>query len=116
MLDMLPQLPAELQERLKGMPPELHTRLDALSPAAPTLPDPTLLLRHLVAVGLATEERTGPDDAHPDLTCHELVRERIPRLIAATRKTEPSLTRKTSSASPMPSSWRQRSKPSCTRT
>ena len=44
---------------------------------APTRPDPTPLLRHLVAVGLATEERTGPDDDNPDLTCHELVRERI---------------------------------------
>ena len=31
----------------------------------------------LVAVGLATEERTGPEDDNPDLTCHELVRERI---------------------------------------
>ena len=30
-----------------------------------------------MAVGLATEERTGPDDPDPDLTCHELVRERI---------------------------------------
>ena len=77
MLDMLPQLPAELQEQLKAMPPELRARLDALPPAAPTRPDPTPLLRHLVAVGLATEERTGPDDANPDLTCHELVRERI---------------------------------------
>lgn len=32
------------------------------------------LLRHLVGVGLVTEERTGPED--PDLSCHELVRER----------------------------------------
>ena len=77
MLDMLPQLPAELQEQLKAMPPELRAMIDALPPAAPTRPDPTPLLRHLVAVGLATEERTGPDDANPDLTCHELVRERI---------------------------------------
>lgn len=35
------------------------------------------LLRHLVSVGLVTEERDGPDDANPDLACHELVRERI---------------------------------------
>lgn len=34
------------------------------------------LLRHLVGVGLVTEERTGPDDENPDLSCHELVRER----------------------------------------
>ena len=77
MLDMLPQLPAELQERLKAMPPELRARLDALPPTAPARPDPTPLLRYLVAVGLATEERTGLDDENPDLTCHELVRERI---------------------------------------
>ena len=77
MLDMLPQLPPELQEKLKAMPPELRALLDALPPAAPARPDPAPLLRHLVAVGLVTEERTGPDDANPDLTCHELVRERI---------------------------------------
>ena len=46
-------------------------------PSAPARPDPEPLLRHLVAVGLATEDRTGPDDDNPDLTCHELVRERI---------------------------------------
>jgi hypothetical protein len=40
-------------------------------------PDPEPLLRHLVAVGPATEDRTEPDDANPDLTCHELVCERI---------------------------------------
>ena len=45
--------------------------------AAPTRSDSTPLLRHLVTVGLATEERTGQDDANPDITCHELVRERI---------------------------------------
>ena len=77
MLDMLPQLPPELQAKLKAMPPELRAAIDALPPEAPARPDPAPLLRHLVAVGLATEERTGPDDANPDLTCHELVRERI---------------------------------------
>jgi tetratricopeptide (TPR) repeat protein len=51
--------------------------LQSVWSAAPTRPDPTPLLRHLVAMGLATEERTGPDDTNPDLTCHELVRERI---------------------------------------
>jgi tetratricopeptide (TPR) repeat protein len=77
MLNMLPQLPAELQAKLKAMPSELRVRLDALSPVAPTRPDPAPLLRHLVAVGLATEERQRQDDANPGLTCHELVRERI---------------------------------------
>ena len=46
-------------------------------PSAPARPDPEPLLRHLVAVGLATEDRTGPDDDDPYLACHELVRERI---------------------------------------
>ncbi len=45
--------------------------------AAPARPDPEPLLGYLVAVGLATEERTGPDDDDLDLTCHDLVRERI---------------------------------------
>jgi len=74
-LEMLPLLPPELQEKLKAMSPELRARIDALAPEAGTDPEP--LLRHLVAVGLATEERTGPEDDNPDLTCHELVRERI---------------------------------------
>jgi tetratricopeptide (TPR) repeat protein len=51
--------------------------LEDQQPAALARPDPEPLLRHLVAVGLATEERTGPEDDNPDLTCHELVRERI---------------------------------------
>ncbi len=40
-------------------------------------PDPAPLLRYLVSVGLATEERSGPNDENLELTCHELVRERI---------------------------------------
>jgi tetratricopeptide (TPR) repeat protein len=57
-------------------PVTLHL-LQSVWSAAPTRPDPTPLLRHLVAMGLATEERQRPDDANPDITCHELVRERI---------------------------------------
>ncbi|MGH2358741.1 MAG: CHAT domain-containing protein [Candidatus Limnocylindria bacterium] len=76
-LDRLPQLPQELQAKLKAIPPELRAQLDALASAAPARPDPAPLLRYLDAVGLVTEGRTGPDDANPDLTCHELVRERI---------------------------------------
>ena len=30
-----------------------------------------------MALGLATEERFGPEDDNPDITCHELVRERL---------------------------------------
>ena len=57
-------------------PVTLHL-LQSVWGAAPTRPDPTPLLRHLVAVGLATEERQRTDDANPNTTCHELVRERI---------------------------------------
>lgn len=35
------------------------------------------LLGHLIAVGLVTAERHGPEDDNHVLTCHELVRERI---------------------------------------
>jgi tetratricopeptide (TPR) repeat protein len=77
MLDMLPSLPPELQEELKAMPPEVHAAIDALPPGDLARLDPAPLLQQLLAVGLATEERAGPDDANPELTCHELVRERI---------------------------------------
>jgi tetratricopeptide (TPR) repeat protein len=77
MLEMLPQLPPEVQEKLKAMPPEQRAQLDALPATAPVRPDLAPLLQRLVAVGLVTEERTGPDNDNPDLTCHELVRERI---------------------------------------
>jgi tetratricopeptide (TPR) repeat protein len=74
MLDMLPLLPAELQAKLLAMPPELRAMLDALPPEEPDL---LPLLSQLVSVGLVTEERDDVDDAHPNFTCHELVRERI---------------------------------------
>lgn len=77
MLDVLPSLPAEIQEKLKALPPEFPVMLDALPPEPPPQPDIAPLLCQLVSVGLVTEERTGPDDANPNLTCHELVRERI---------------------------------------
>jgi tetratricopeptide (TPR) repeat protein len=77
MLEMLPQLTAELQAKLKAMPPELRAMLDALPPEGPAKPDLLPLLSQLVSVGLVTEERDDVDDANPNLTCHELVRERI---------------------------------------
>lgn len=77
MLDMLPLLPPELQAKLEALPPEFRALLDALPPEGPARPDLAPLLAQLVSVGLATEERDGPDDADPNLTCHELVRERI---------------------------------------
>ena len=77
MLNKLPLLPPEMQAKLKAMPSEFRAMLDALPPEPPARPDLAQLLRHLVSVGLATEERTGPEDDNPELTCHELVRERI---------------------------------------
>ncbi|MBL8422069.1 MAG: CHAT domain-containing protein [Candidatus Accumulibacter phosphatis] len=74
MLERLPLLPPETQAQLKAMPPELRARLDALPPAGPELAP---LLLQLVSVGLVSEQREEPDDANPNLTCHELVRERI---------------------------------------
>lgn len=78
MLDMLPMLPPELQGQLKEVDtPEFRAILDALPPEGPARPDLAPLLSHLVSVGLATEQRDGPEDDNPNLTCHELVRERI---------------------------------------
>lgn len=59
-----------------SLPLELRGVLNSLAPASPH-PDPTPLLRSLVAIGLVTERSTGPDDDNPDLLVHELVRERV---------------------------------------
>src|SRR5947207_2057596 len=48
-----------------------------LPPEPPARPEIEPLLRELVSVGLAAEERNGPEDENPNITCHELVRERI---------------------------------------
>lgn len=78
LLDRLPQLPAEVQAKVKELDtPELRALLDALPSEGPAKPDLVPLLAQLVSVGLVTEERDAPDDANPNLTCHELVRERI---------------------------------------
>ena len=78
MLEELPMLPAELQAQFKEIDtPELRAMLDALPPEGPARPDLSPLLGHLTSVGLVTEERDGAEDANPNLTCHELVRERI---------------------------------------
>ncbi len=58
-------------------PVELNLLNSMWSGASSPHPDLQPLLRHLVSVGLVTEERAEPDDANPDLICHELVRERI---------------------------------------
>ncbi|MER2601229.1 MAG: CHAT domain-containing protein [Candidatus Competibacter phosphatis] len=80
-LEMLPLLPPELREKFEAqlppMSPELRALLDALPPELQPRPELQPLLRYLVGVGLVTEEREGPDDGNPNLTCHELVRERV---------------------------------------
>jgi tetratricopeptide (TPR) repeat protein len=77
LLDVLPELPREQQEKLGAMPPEMRARIESMPPDAPTRQDPAPLLRHMVAVGLAIEQRAGSHDNNPELTCHDLVRERI---------------------------------------
>jgi len=77
MLEMLPLLPPDTQAKLKAMPLGVREILDALPADGPARPDLAPLLAQLVSVGLATEERDAPNDANPNLTCHELVRERI---------------------------------------
>lgn len=76
MLANLEQLPPELREQLRSMPPKLRAMLEALPPE-PNLPGLEPLLAQLVAVGLVAEERMGPEDSNPNLTCHELVRDRV---------------------------------------
>ena len=65
------------QQQLRQTPPELSAILDNLPPEPPAQPEIEHLLRELVSVGLAAEERSGPEDANPNVTCHELIRERI---------------------------------------
>jgi tetratricopeptide (TPR) repeat protein len=78
MLEMLPLLPPDVQEKLKAMPPEYRAAIDALPPPTTNQrPPATDLLRQLIAVGLVNEERDAPDDENPSYSCHELVRERI---------------------------------------
>jgi tetratricopeptide (TPR) repeat protein len=77
LLERLPLLSPDMQAKFKTMPPALRAMLDALPPAGPARPDAAPLLAQLVSMGLATEQRDEPDDANPNLMCHELVRERI---------------------------------------
>jgi hypothetical protein len=76
-LERLHELPPDHQAYLNNLPPEILEKLDALPPEPPAWPEITPLLHQLVSVGLVTEEPATPDHANPDLSCHELVRERI---------------------------------------
>lgn len=81
-------LAASLDELIRGESPDARRLLWMIAvgnePVALRLAKATWsgadiqpLLAHIVAVGLVTEERSAADDENPDLTCHELVRERI---------------------------------------
>jgi tetratricopeptide (TPR) repeat protein len=60
----------QMQDRLPLLRPELRAQLDALPDLAP-------LLAQLVSVGLVNEQHKATDDTNPNLSCHELVCERI---------------------------------------
>jgi tetratricopeptide (TPR) repeat protein len=76
-LERLHELPPDHQAYLQSLPPEIREALSALPSEPPARPEITPLLHQLVCVGLVTEERKSPDNTNPDLSCHELVRERI---------------------------------------
>lgn len=68
-------LPPDVQQFLSMMPPELRATIDALQPP-PAVADPGPLLAVLAGLGLADlEVYANPNN--PDVSCHELVRERI---------------------------------------
>jgi tetratricopeptide (TPR) repeat protein len=77
MSQLPPQLQAKLQAKLQSQQAELRAMLNNLPPEQPTRPGIEPLLRELVSVGLEAEERSGPEDENPNVTCHELVRARI---------------------------------------
>jgi tetratricopeptide (TPR) repeat protein len=77
MFETLPEQTAEVQADLEALPHEVRVRFEALRPEPPSPPEMDPLLRYLVSTGLATEGRSGLGDENRDLTCHELVRERI---------------------------------------
>lgn len=76
-LGRMHELSPEQQESLSKLPPEMHAKLNALPPKPPSRPAIKPLLLRLIGVGLVTEVRIRPEDDNPELSCHELVRERI---------------------------------------
>lgn len=76
-LERLHELSPDHQAYLNNMPKDVLEKLDALPPKPPSRSDIAPLVRQLMLVGLVTEERSGQANDNPDLTCHELVRERI---------------------------------------
>lgn len=76
-LDHMPQFPSAVQAELQAInTPELHAQLAALPPE-PAQPAIEPLLRHLLSVGLLSVEPAELESKNSELSCHELVRERI---------------------------------------
>lgn len=61
-----------------AMPPELLAQIEALLPR-PGRPELPPLLRRLEAIGLIDAAWDSEQDGNPDLSCHQLVRERVRR-------------------------------------
>lgn len=76
-LGRMHELSPEQQESLSKLPPEIHAKLNALPPEPPFRPAINTLLLRLIGVGLVTEVRIRQEDDNLELSCHELVRERI---------------------------------------
>jgi tetratricopeptide (TPR) repeat protein len=76
-LGRMHELTPEQQEPLSKLPPEIHAKLNALPPKPQSHPAIKPLLLRLVGVGLVTEVRMRPEEEGSELSCHELVRERI---------------------------------------
>lgn len=76
MLDQGDALPPELQARLETMPLELRAKVDAV-PLCPQRSAAAPILDRLLSTALVDISMEGPEDPNPDLSCHELVRERI---------------------------------------
>ena len=76
-LTILPQLPLEAQTALKNMTPEVTALLKTLTPEVGSEMEIAPLLHHLVSVGLISQEESMSDGGKFEISCHELVRERI---------------------------------------
>ena len=80
-LELLPQQQQEVPEEekafLNNLPQEELSELQALPPAVGSKQDIAPLLHQLVRLGLVNEALEGFEDSNPEISCHELVRERI---------------------------------------
>jgi len=84
LMENLDQLPLELKVKLEAMPAQVREAIMTAPQTGPVpVPDLEPLLGLLITVGLVTAERQEPADENPDLTCHELVRERTTAWMSA---------------------------------